>query len=351
MGRKRSSFLKKIIVSVFIILFIGGSAMAYLFYQMIYQPNVTLNGKKTEYFYIPTGSSLEEVVNSLYERNYIINRNSFEWVAEKKDYRSHVHPGRYLLKADMSNNQLIDLLRSGVQQPVNITFSSIRTKEQLAGRVTAKLEADSVDFIHLLNDDEFLSAYGFNPQTILAMFIPNTYEFYWNTSEEEFFQRMAKEFKIFWNEERKAKLGALGLSQSEVATLASIVQMETARNKEKPTVAGVYLNRVEKGMLLQADPTVIYACGDFSIRRVLNKHKEIDSPYNTYKYAGLPPGPICLPSISSVDAVLNYEKHDYLYFCAKEDFSGTHVFAKTYTQHKVNARKYRQALNKRKIYN
>ncbi|MCK9255795.1 MAG: endolytic transglycosylase MltG, partial [Bacteroidales bacterium] len=198
--------------------------------------------------------------------------------------------------------------------------------------------------VKLLKSQDLAKKYGFNENTFLAMFIPNSYEFYWNTSAEQFVERMAKEYKNFWTEERKQKAANLGFSQSEVSTLASIVEAETQKNDEKARIAGVYINRLNIGMLLQADPTVVYATGDFFLKRVLNKHLEINSPYNTYKYSGLPPGPINIPSISSIDAVLNYEKHNYKFFCAKDDFSGYHVFAVTNAQHEANARKYHQAL-------
>ena len=208
------------------------------------------------------------------------------------------------------------------------------------------IEADSADIAALLKDEETAKKYGFNKQTFCSMFIPNTYEFWWNTSAEEFVQRMADEYKKFWNDDRKAKANELGLSQSQVSTLASIVESETQKNDEKARIAGVYINRLKKDWLLQADPTVVFAAGDFTIKRILNKHLEINSPYNTYKYKGLPPGPICIPSTTSIDAVLNYEHHNYMYFCAKEDFSGYHNFATTNAQHEANARRYHDALRK-----
>lgn len=325
--------------------------MGWKYYRMIYQPNVTLKGKETTYLYVPTGARLQQVVNLLYEQNYIINRNSFEWVARKMSYEgNNVVPGKYLLKENMNNRQLIKTLRQGRGSlEVEVTYSNARTPAELAGYLARNIEADSLDFIALLTDEEIASRYGFSRQAFLTMFIPNTYKLYWNTSAEDLLERMAAEYKKFWTEERKAQAHELGLSQSEVATLASIVQSETHRVKEMPTVAGVYLNRIRKGMLLQADPTVVYAVGDFTINRVLNVHKEVDSPYNTYKYPGLPPGPICLPMQIALEAVLRAEKHDYLYFCAKEDFSGYHNFAKTYNQHLQNARRYQQALNNRGI--
>ncbi len=347
--KKKKAFIIKIIISFIVISLIITAFTFYNYYQKVYNPNVNLNKKQSVYFFIPTGSDLNDVINLLYSENYIIDRASFEWVAEKKNYGSHINPGRYLIKNGISNNELINLLRSGKQDPVKVTFNTIRNIEQLAGKVTKNLECDSVEVITFLTDKEFISKYGFNSTTIITMFIPNTYEFYWNTSAEQFIIRMSDEYKNFWTNERKNKANKLGLSQSETSTLASIVQEETIKNDEKPTVAGVYINRLKKNMPLQADPTIKFALGDFTIRRVLKKHLKIDSPYNTYKYTGLPPGPICLPSISSIDAVLNYEDHNYIFFCAKEDFSGYHNFAKTLSQHNINARRYQQELNKRKI--
>jgi UPF0755 protein len=201
----------------------------------------------------------------------------------------------------------------------------------------------------LLNNKDFLSDYGFSPFTVFSMFIPNTYEFYWNTSAEQFFKRMNKEYEKFWNKNRETKAKEIGLTKFKVVILASIVEQETQRVDESPIVAGVYMNRLKKGMRLQADPTVIYAVGDFSIKRLFKRHLDYDSPYNTYLYKGLPPGPISLPSISSVDGVLNYEKHNYIFFCAKEDFSGYHNFASTFSQHSIYARNYQRALNNRRI--
>ena len=348
--KPRSSFFKKFIISFFLIAIGAGSYVVYDLYNRIYQPNVTLHGKQTEFFYIRTGWILQDVVNALYERNYIINRNAFEWVAERKNYRNNVKPGKYLLKEEMSNAQLIDLLRSGEQSPVNVTFNNIRLKEELAARIGGQLEADSTQLLEMLSDPEIARTYGFTKETFVCMFIPNTYEMYWNTSAEELIGRVAKEYTRFWNGDRKAKARKWDLSQSEVTILAAIVNSETAKSDEQPRVAGVYLNRLKKGMRLQADPTLIFALGDFSIKRVLNKHREIGSPYNTYIHAGLPPGPIRIPSIAAIDAVLNSESHSYLYFCAKDDLSGYHNFAKTYKQHIVNARKYQRALNKRRVY-
>lgn len=349
MAKKKFSFLKIFFLLFFLLATIAG-IIAYKFYSMIYQPNVVLGDKKKEYFYIPTGSSLQDVVNLLYEKGYILNRNSFEWVAEKKNYKNKIHPGRYLLSSGMNNDELIDLLRSGKQEPVRVTFNNIRLKSELASQIALYLEADSAEIMSLLENEGLCSQFGFNKENILCMFIPNTYQFYWNTSAEQFVDRMAKEYKSFWNETRKFKAKNTGLTQSQVSILASIVQKETNMNDEKPRVAGVYVNRIKKDMLLQADPTLVFALKEFTLKRVLNVHKQVDSPYNTYMYKGLPPGPICLPEISSIEAVLNHEKHDYFYFCAKQDFSGYHNFAKTYAQHCLNAASFQKELNKQKIF-
>lgn len=332
-----------------IILLALGGFSGWQFYVMVYNSNVGFS-ENDKYFYIPTGSDFMQVSSALSENGIIQNQASFDWVSEQKNYKLNIRPGRYLLQRGMSNNDLVNLLRSGEQKPVLVTFNNVRFKEDLAGKASASIEADSVQIIELLNDREFVSKYGFNTTTFLTLFLPNTYEFYWNTSAEEFVTKMASEYKKFWTADRKQKATNLGLSQSEVSILASIVQKETNKNDEKPTVAGVYLNRLKKGMLLQADPTLVYANRDFTARRVLNRHKKIDSPYNTYKYKGLPPGPICLPSISSIDAVLNSKKHSYLFFCAKADNSGYHSFASTYKEHLRNARAFQRELNRRKVY-
>jgi UPF0755 protein len=246
---------------------------------------------------------------------------------------------------------LVNHLRAGRGvKEVKVQFNQIRTKADLAGRLSRNLECDSITVLNWLNNPDSIARYGFNENTIISMFIPNTYNMKWNTSAPELMSRMGKEFKKFWNEERAEKLRTTGLSQSEVVTLASIVYWETKLTADMPKIAGVYMNRIKRGIPLQADPTVIFAVGDFSIKRVLNKHLAIDSPYNTYKYAGLPPGPILIPPGKYVDAVLNYEKHDYIYFVAKEDFSGESYFSKTLSQHNIYAARFRRALNERGIY-
>ncbi len=344
---------KKIILLFVIIAIIGivtGSILFAIFYQKIYSPNINLHGKNEVFLYIPTGANADTVYNILFRNNYIKNQASFIWVADKKNYRNHIHPGCYRLHNDMSNNQLINILRSGKQTPVKITFNNIRTKQQLAARIAEQLEPDSAAFMQSWRNKKLLNKYNTDSVKVVGFFIPNTYEFYWNTSPGLFLQRMHNEYKKFWNKTRLKKAKEIGLTPFQVITLASIVQAEqSVHNDEKARVAGLYINRLNKGMLLQADPTVVFAIGNFSIKRVLNSDKEIDSPYNTYKYAGLPPGPVNLPEISSIKAVLNFEKHSYLYMCAKDDFSGYHYFAKTLAQHNVYARKYRRALDRKNI--
>ena len=342
--------MKKILLILIVVSALIGGLYGYLVYKKINSPNVSINKTDGKHLYIPTGTNFEDLLIIIQSKGIIINIDYFEWIAEKKNYINNVKPGKYKLKDGMTNNEFVNLLRSGEQESVKVTFNNVRTIEQLAGKVAVNLETDSVQIDELLKDPDFIKKYGFNKNTIISLFIPNTYEFYWNTSAKEFVSRMAIEYKKFWNTSRKAKAKKLNLSQSEVATLASIVQKETIKSDEKPRVAGVYLNRIRRGMLLQADPTVIYAIGDFSMKRVLRKHLKYDSPYNTYMYKGLPPGPICIPNKSSIDAVLSNEKHKYIFFCAKADFSGYHSFAVTLSQHNANARKYQRALNKRRIY-
>lgn len=325
----------------------GGSVM-WWGYNMIYSSNINVQNAQNKFLFIPTGSNYENVIEILKSNKVLVNIESFKWMAEMMNYPNHVHPGKYRLKKGFSNRSLIKLLRSGEQEIIKVQFEKIRTKNKLVSYFSSNLEADSAELITMLTDRHFIEKYGFNNETIISMFIPNTYHFNWNTSAREVFDRMAIEYKKFWNNDRKANAKRLNLSQSEIATLASIVEEETYRNSEKPRVAEVYLNRIRKGMLLQADPTVIFAVGDFSIKRVLKKHTKIESPYNTYKNVGLPPGPICIPTISSIDAVLKPEEHDYLYFCAKEDFSGYHNFSKTYAGHLRNAKLYQRMLNKQK---
>lgn len=342
--------MKKILGIFAVLLILAGGIGAYLIYTHVFQPNVELGNKEFTYLYIPTGADLQTVVDSLEAMEVLRNADAFRVVAERKNYPAHLHPGRYRITDGLSNNELVNLLRSGEQEPLNFTFTNLRTKEdvaQLAGK-TLELHEDSL--LSLIHNPSFLAdTYGMDSISVATLFIPNTYEFMWDTDSREFLDRMAEEYKRFWTPERKAKAKELGLSQTEVATLASIVQQETYRDRDKPRIAGVYLNRLRIGMPLQADPTLKFALREFDIRRVLNKDKEVESPYNTYKYRGLPPGPIDLPTPTTIDAVLNAEDHKYLYFVAKPDFSGYSAFSHTYSEHLRKARAYQRALNEREI--
>jgi UPF0755 protein len=350
-GKKQSSRknLFKGILTLVIVLMIGGLAIGYKYYNLIYLTNVNLGSKETVYIYIPTNSGFDAVKNILYKENYIINKASFEWLCEKKGYNLKVRSGRYLLKNHMSNNELINMLRSGKQVPVRLTFNNIRTKQQFAGRIGKLIEADSLSLMTLLLNENFLKKFDLDTNNVMCVFIPDTYEIFWDTPAEKFFEKMYDHYQKFWNQSRKQKAADMRLTPEEVVILASIVYQETKKKDEMSRIAGVYLNRIHRKIPLQADPTIIFALGDFSIKRLLNYQLEIESPYNTYKYIGLPPGPICLPEAIVVDKVLDYEKHDYIYFCAKEDFSGYHNFAETAAQHAVNALKYHNALNNLKI--
>jgi len=346
--RKKTSRLL-VGLTIIIALFAVIGLMGLKYYKWIFSENINLPNTQKEFIYIPTHSSFEDLTQILDENALLKNSKSFQWVAEIKKFED-VKPGRYLIKEGMSNNTLINLLRSGKQTPVKVTFNNIRTKEELAGTISHYIEADSISLLESLNDDILQKEIGVNSETILTLFLPNTYEFWWNTTAEKFIKRMNTEHQKFWNQDRTSKAKELKLTPTEVSILAAIVDEETIKADEKPKVAGLYLNRLKKNIRLQADPTIKYAMGDFSVQRILKKDLEIDSPYNTYKYAGLPPGPIRIPSISGINAVLNRAQHNYLYMCAKEDFSGYHNFAKTLKQHNQNAAKFQRALNKRKIY-
>ncbi len=349
-NKKKKSPFRKIIISLILVFILIGAIGSYLAYKAMYKPNTWIKEKESVSIYIPSGSNFEDVKNIIYGKGLIIRRNDFEFVAKTKDYPNNIKPGHYLIKKNSCNNDLINLLQAGNQTPVKVIFNNIRNAQHLAGKVSKQIEVDSSELIRLLSDSTYLASIGYDVNTISGMFLPDTYEFYWTTDANDFIKRMKKESEIFWNKKRKKKLSEIKLNKNEVLVLASIIDKETDKNDEKKRIAGVYINRLKRNWHLQADPTLIFAHNDYGIKRVLNKHKKIDSPYNTYKYKGLPPGPICFPSKSSIDAVLNYEDHKYMYFCAKDDFSGYHVFAKTHLQHNINARKYRRALNKRKIF-
>jgi len=340
--------VKKLVGLIVIVILVIGGIVAWNKYDLIY--GSSLNSRSGDLILnIPTGTTFEELLILLQNDGLIDDLESFEWVCELKDF-SAVKAGRYRLRPGMSNNGLVNKLRIGDQEAVKVQFSSARTLEQLAGRMSTSLEIDSVDLIAHFYDPGVPAKYGFNKETFRTMFLPNTYEVWWNVSAEDLVARMAKEYKAFWSDERLNKARALNLSQSEVTILASIVKAETSKKDEAPKIAGVYCNRLRINMALQADPTLIYALGDFTIKRVLDRHKQVKSPYNTYKYPGLPPGPINIPQAVYIDAVLNREKHNFLYFCAKPELDGYHNFAKTYRQHLIHAKAYQRELNQRRVY-
>ncbi len=323
----------------------------FYFYRPIFGSNVSLSsGQEQIEFYVETGMTYDEVGEKLIDENIIVDVKSFHRVAEYMNYPRHVYPGRYVIEDGMNNRQLVRLLRSGKQEPINFTFNKFRRVEDFVSHASERLEMSEQDLLAVLQDESYLNRLAkLTPENVLAIFIPNTYEVYWNISPKDFVDRMYKEYRAFWNEERESKREQWKLTRLEVMTLASIVEEETNKEDEKPAVAGIYLNRVRKNWRLEADPTVKYAVGDFSLKRVLNIHLEIDSPYNTYMYEGIPPGPICTPTIPSIDAVLNGERHDYMYMCARADGSGYHHFSETLQEHLAYARDYHRLLNSQGI--
>lgn len=346
MNKSKSFKWSVLIVSsiVFILILSGIGLGAYFFLSPNFMP------EKTSYVYIYPEKDYDDLCRQLEDSAGCRNIRTFEQCARLLRYPTNMHTGRYLVKSGMNNWELLNRLRHGFQAPIRITFNNIRKKQDLAARLSEQLMVDKDELISLMDDSSYCESMGFTLSTIEAMFIPNTYEVYWNISAEKLMQRMKREYDAFWTNARQTKANRIGLSPVEVAVLASIVEEESAVADEYPTIAGLYINRLYKGMYLQADPTVKYAFGDFTLQRVLNVHKSVDSPYNTYMYGGLPPGPLRIPSIQSIDAVLNYKKHNYLYMCAKEDFSGRHNFASTLAEHNLNAKRYQEELNRRGIY-
>ena len=347
--KKNGKRTKYTILLVLSILLVFALAFGFWLYKTLMSPNVKTMDDKEVSLYITTGSDYEQVKDIIKNAHVRVNEGSFNWVAKRKEYPGNIHPGRYVVKNGMSNNRLVNMLRGGLQTPVKVKFNNIRDIDMLAGRIASQIEADSVSLSNILHNQDYINQLGFDKYTIPALFLPDTYEFYWNTDAEGFVNRMFQEYNKYWDEERKHQAQSKGLSPIQVSILASIVNKETNMTDEMPRVAGVYLNRLKSNWLLQADPTLIFAWNDYTIKRVLDRHKQIESPYNTYKHLGLPPGPICIPSLAAIKAVLNAEDHHYYYFCAKEDFSGYHNFAKTLAEHNNNAARYQQALNQRGI--
>lgn len=303
----------------------------------------------TTYVYIDDDDNIDSVNVKVSDVANHVGVTSFKTLARHTNYAKNIHTGRYALEPNMGALTFFRHLRNGNQSAIKLTVPSVRTKKRLADELCAKLMIDANDMYKALNDSSICSKYNLDTATIISMFIPNTYEVYWDTSLEKLLDRMQKENDNFWNDDRTSKAEALNLSKTEVITMASIIDEETANNGEKPMIAGMYYNRLKQNMPLQADPTIKFALQQFELRRIYHKLLTVDSPYNTYRNVGLPPGPIRIPSVAGIDAVLNLVHHDYLYMCAKEDFSGTHNFAKTYTEHLQNAAKYSKALDNRNI--
>ena len=345
MKRKR---LKTLLLATLVLLIVAALAGRWL-WTIVIGPAAKFE-EESRILLIPSGSSLDQVTDSLIAIGAIEDEQKFRWLAEKKNYADRIRAGRYRIARGMSMNSMVNMLRAGEQEPVKVTFTNIDHLPELAGKLAQYLEPDSITFLRAFEDRELHQKAGLDRNTFISLFIPNTYEFWWTTTPDQFIDRMKKEHEKFWTEERRKKAKEAGLSITEAATLASIVQAETMQMPDAPRIAGVYLNRLRIGMPLQADPTLKFALGLDSLRRVINKDKLVDSPYNTYRNKGLPPGPINMPEPRFIDAVLEAEDHDYLYFVAKADMSGYSEFARNYEQHQVFARKYQRALNERGIY-
>ncbi|WP_296313925.1 endolytic transglycosylase MltG [Winogradskyella sp. UBA3174] len=344
-------YIKKILWAIAIIGLIIFGLVAYYIYSAMFQPNTKFS-TEAEYIYVPTDATYSQVRNQLLP--LLDDINTFDALARQKKYTSYIKAGRFAISEGMNNNEIINSIRSK-NLPFKIAFNNQNSLQDLAGRISKQIEVDSLELYKAMTDDDFLNENGFSKATSLGMYLPNSYEFFWNTSAKDFRGKMLKEYNRFWTEARKEQAKKLNLSQNDIMTLASIVYEESKQADEQPRVAGVYLNRLRIGMPLQADPTLKFAAYQLPqykntvIRRVLNIHKDIKSPYNTYKNAGLPPGLIAMPDISAIKAVLSPEKHSYLYFAADSKRIGYHKFAKSLAQHNNNAREYQRYLSSQGI--
>ncbi len=341
--KKNREMMKKTILSVFVAAIATGAILA-VFCLVQFNGNAV---REPSELYVSSRSSYGELIDSLAPR--IRHRAAFRIYARRLDLENTFEPGHYELKPGMSVIRIVRMLKLGLQTPVRVTINNVKIPGQLAGKLARQLDADSTAFAEALTSPELAREVGFDSLTLFSMFLPDTYEFYWTVSPADFVRRMRKEYDRFWNEERDAKRRRSGLSRTEVMTLASIVYEETRKSDEMPRIAGVYVNRLKRGIPLQADPTVKYAMQDFALRRILYRHLKFDSPYNTYIYRGLPPSPICMPGRDAIEAVLDFETHDYIFFCARPTFDGYHNFARTLAEHNANARAYSAELNRRKI--
>lgn len=344
-------YLKKILLTVVLLGLVGMAGFSYYVYQNIFTPNTGFNNPQAHVF-IPTGATFKMVQEEL--SPLLKDLNTFVTVAQRKGYSSNIKAGHFIIKKGSNNNEIINSIRSG-NIPVTIKFNNQERLENLAGHLAKQIELDSASLLNAMLDEDFLKASGFTQDTALGMYIANSYEVYWNTSPKAFCQKMLREYNAFWNTSRVAKAKAISLSKDQVMALAAIVQKETAMIQERPMVAGLYLNRLKKGMLLQADPTVIFAKkkteNNFKqvIKRVLFKDLKIASPYNTYKYTGVPPGPITMPDVSAIDGVLNYKKHGFYFMVADVENFGYHKFAKTLSAHNRNKKQYVNWINKQGV--
>ena len=340
--------LKKKILAILLVLCVLAGLAGYVFYRAFYYPSVRF-AEKSRVIFIHTGDKFDDVMYTLISRRIVRSPRAFKMLAGMKGYKTRIKPGRYRIMNHISNSELLEELMSGNQEPETISLFNLRTKREVVDILFSKMETDSATIVRGFSDSA-LKKYGFTTSTVIAMFFPGTYQMLWTDTPDAFLERMHKIYKDFWTPERRKQAAAIPLTPMQVSILASIVQAEQGQNEdEKPVIAGLYINRIKKGIHLQSDPTLIYARGDFSITRVLDIDKNINSPYNTYMYTGLPPGPINMPAASSIDAVLHYQKNDYIYMCAESDFSGRHHFSKTMKEQEEYAVKYQKALNKRSI--
>ena len=344
-------YIKRLLLIIVLLGLVGGGIFAYMVYDTFFLPNTSFNNDEA-FVYIPTEADFTEVKQQI--EPLVKDLEAFEAVALRKQYISNIKPGKYRIRKGMNNNEMVNALRIG-NLPVKVSFNNQENLHLLAGRIAEQIEADSLSLLGAMTDAEFLQENGLSMETAMGLYLPNSYELYWNTSAEEFRERMLREYKRFWSPERLEKARELGLTPEQVISLAAIVHKETSKVEERPRVAGVYLNRLKRNMLLQADPTVIFAIKresgnyDTVIKRVLYRDLSLDSPYNTYRYPGIPPGPIAMPDISAIEAVLNAEEHDYLYFVADVEAFGYHKFAKTLSQHNRNKVQYVRWLNRQNV--
>ena len=331
--------MKRILLILFLVLLITGTYCAWV----VFGP--TISAPENKYFYIKTGSVYADVKNELKNRGIISGTFFFDKIAKQVKYDKNIKAGKYEIKNGMSLINLVRMLKGGRQSPVRFVINKIRTKEDLAGKIGEQFEVDSAEVINFITNNDSLVKYHVDSNTMMTIIIPNSYLFWWNSSLKNIITRFADQKEKFWNGKRSQKAAALNLTPDQVYTIASIVEEETVKEEDKGPIASVYMNRIKKGMKLEADPTVKYAMRDFGLKRILHGHLQYPSLYNTYQHLGLPPGPIATPSINTIDAVLDAPKTDYIFFVAKPDFNGYSNFASTYQEHLVFAKAYQHALD------